>query len=175
MFHVDIMPIVTCYTYTSYHFYTFSGTNLLTRCHSASFCFLLFLYFRKAVLEIFSELDEKSSEGPISPTRTRSPKERRRRAREPPHAPSTRPRVGPRPRVVWAPWVPSAAALSPIYSTRRENPTHPSHYQRKVPEAPPSSTLAREGPKPLPGTLPERGIITGGLYTTMPASGVMRE
>ena len=26
-----------------YTFYAFSGTNLLTRCHSASFCFLLFL------------------------------------------------------------------------------------------------------------------------------------
>ena len=34
------------------------GTNLLTRCHSASSCFLLFLYSRKASQEIFSELDE---------------------------------------------------------------------------------------------------------------------
>ena len=58
MFHADIMPIVTCFVYTSCHFYTFSGTNLLTRCHSASSCFLLFLYSRKASLEIFSELDE---------------------------------------------------------------------------------------------------------------------
>ena len=32
-----------------------------------------------------------------------------------------------------------------------------------------------EGSEALPGTLPERGIITGGLYITMPASGVMRE
>ena len=58
MFHADIIPIVTCFIYTLYHFYTFSGTNLLTRCHSASSCFLLFLYSRKASLEIFSELDE---------------------------------------------------------------------------------------------------------------------
>ena len=58
---------------------------------------------------------------------------------------------------------------------RCENPKHPIHYPRKVPETPPPSTLAREGPEPLPGTLPERGIITGGLYITMPASGVMRE
>lgn len=28
-------------------FYAFSGTNLLTRCHSASFCFLLFLVSEK--------------------------------------------------------------------------------------------------------------------------------
>ena len=76
---------------------------------------------------------------------------------------------------VWAPQGSPAAALSPTYSPRCENPKHPSHYPRKVPEAPPSSTLAREGPEPLPGTLPERGIVTGGLYIAMPASGVMRE
>jgi hypothetical protein len=39
----------------------------------------------------------------------------------------------------------------------------------------PSSTLAREGSEALPGTLPEREIINGGLYITMPASVVMRE
>ena len=86
--------------------------------------------------------------------------------------------VGPplaRPGGVWAPRGSPAAARSPTYSPRRENPKYPSHIPRKVPEAPPSSTLAREGPKPLPGTLPERGIITGGLYIAMPASGVMRE
>ena len=92
-----------------------------------------------------------------------------------PHA--TRARATPlaRPRVVWAPRGSSAAALSPTYSPRCKNPKYPSHYRRKVPEAPPSSTLAREGPEPLPGTLPERGIVTGGFYIAMPASGVMRE
>src|SRR3954464_1708227 len=42
-----------------YHFIqylAFSGTNLITRCHSVSSCFLLFLYFIKFVHEIFSEL-----------------------------------------------------------------------------------------------------------------------
>ena len=86
-------------------------------------------------------------------------------------------RAAPPPRrgVVWAPRASPLAALSPIYSSRRENPKYPSHYPRKVPETPPPSTLAREGSEALPGTLPERGIITGGLYITMPASGVMRE
>ena len=36
-------------------------------------------------------------------------------------------------------------------------------------------TLVREDSAALPDTLPERGIVTGGIYTTMPASGVMRE
>ena len=79
-----------------------------------------------------------------------------------------------RPRVVWAPRGSSAAALSPTYSPRRENPKGLSKYPRKVPETPPPSTLAREGPEHLPGTLPERGIVTGGFYIAMPASGVMR-
>ena len=58
MFHACFISIATCFVYTSCHFYTFSGTNLLTRCRSASSCFLLLLYSRKTSLEIFSELDE---------------------------------------------------------------------------------------------------------------------
>ena len=80
-----------------------------------------------------------------------------------------------RPGVVWAPRVPPAAALSPTYSSRRENPKYPSQNPRKVLEMPPPSTLAREGPASLPGTLSERGITTGGFFIAMPASEVMRE
>ena len=83
--------------------------------------------------------------------------------------------MGPRRGVVWGPRGSAAAALSPIYYSRRENPKYPSHYPRKVTETPPLSTLAREGSEGLPGTLPERGIVTGGFYIAMPASGVMRE
>ena len=39
--------IVTCFICIIYHYYAFSGTNLLTRCHSASSCFLLFLVSEK--------------------------------------------------------------------------------------------------------------------------------
>ena len=42
MFHVDIILIATCFGCTLYHFYAFSGTNLLTRCHSASSLFSAF-------------------------------------------------------------------------------------------------------------------------------------
>ena len=97
---------------------------------------------------------------------------------EEPRGPHTHPGHGSplaRPGVVWAPRVPPAAALSPTYSSRHENPKYPSQNPRKVPETPPPSTLAREGPAPLPGTLPERGIVTGGFFIAMPASEVMRE
>jgi hypothetical protein len=73
-------PFALCFVYTLWHFYAFSGTNLLTRCHSASSCFLLFLRFRKVTQEIFSELDETKPEVPIFPDTTRSPKGRQRGA-----------------------------------------------------------------------------------------------
>src|SRR3954471_13016077 len=46
----------TCFMCIFIQYLAFLGTNLLTRCHSASSCFLLFLYFRKDVQEIFLEL-----------------------------------------------------------------------------------------------------------------------
>ena len=81
----------------------------------------------------------------------------------------------PRQPVVWAPRGSADIAPSPIYSPRRENPKTPSLSSRTYSLPPPSSTLTRGVSEALPGTLPERGIITGGLYIAMPASGVMRE
>src|SRR3954447_25859061 len=43
MLHACLLPITLCFTGTSWCFYGFSATNILTRCHSASSCFLLFL------------------------------------------------------------------------------------------------------------------------------------
>ena len=84
------------------------------------------------------------------------------------------PPTWPRHHMVWAPWAPTNIALPPIYSVPRENPKYPSLHPRKIPQPPPSSTLVREASEALPGTLPKRGIITRGLFITMPASRVMR-
>jgi hypothetical protein len=65
MLHAYFTPIALCFVYTSWHFYAFSGTNLLIRCHSARSYFLLFLYFRKVTHEIFLELDKTKAEPPI--------------------------------------------------------------------------------------------------------------
>jgi hypothetical protein len=67
MLHAYFKPIALCFDYTSWHFYAFSGTNLLTRCHSASFCFLLIFYSRFLPKEIFLELNETKLEIPIYP------------------------------------------------------------------------------------------------------------
>jgi hypothetical protein len=67
MLHACFTPIALCFVYTWWHFYAFSGNNLLKRCHSVSSCFLLFLYFRKVTQEIFSKLDETKAKPPIFP------------------------------------------------------------------------------------------------------------
>jgi hypothetical protein len=78
-------PFALCFVYISWRFYAFSGTNLLTRCHSVSSYFLLFLCFRKVTKEIFSELDETKAEIPNYLTQRRSPKESQRRTKGRPH------------------------------------------------------------------------------------------
>ena len=141
---------------------------------SASSLFSAVFSFRKVVPEIFSELDETKAKVPIFLTRSRRPKERRRGAVGRPHHVAARSHLLPRRHVVRTPWASNDAAPSPIYSSFRKN-LDPSQKPRKVPEPPPPSTLTREGSEALPGTLPERGIITRGLYIAMPASGVMCE
>jgi hypothetical protein len=74
-----------------------------------------------------------------------------------------RPTPGPRRPMVWAPWSTFDAAHSPIKTPRQEKPKYPITFlehivipRRRRPED-------WEGPEALPGTLPERGIATGGL------------
>jgi hypothetical protein len=120
------------FCYTSWHFYVFSRTDLLTRCHSASSCILLFLYFRKVIHEIFSELDKTKAEVPIYLTRRRSPKERWSRARRRPHHMVAWPHPWPCQALVWPPQAPSNIALPPINSLNWENPKVPNIYPPKV-------------------------------------------
>jgi hypothetical protein len=131
MLHACFTPIALCFVYTLWHFYAFSGTNLLTRCHSVSSCFLLFLYFRKVIQEIFSELDETKPEVPIFLSWRRSPKGRQRRAGRRPHHWVARSHLWPRHRMVWAPQAPTDIAIPPINCLRRENPKGVGIHPRK--------------------------------------------
>jgi hypothetical protein len=65
--------------------------------------------------------------------------------------------------MVWAPQAPTDLALPPINSLHRENPKARASIHEKYCKPPSSSTLVREGPEALPGTLLERRIITRGL------------
>jgi hypothetical protein len=83
-------------------------------------CFLLFLCFRKATQEIFLELDETKAKPSNFPEASRSPKMRQRGARSQAHPRVARPTPGPRHQGVRPAGPPPDAALSPIYSPRRE-------------------------------------------------------
>jgi hypothetical protein len=97
------------------------------------------------------------------PEASREPKRRRNKARGRPHHQGARPTPGPCRSMVRAPWSTSDAAPSPIKTPRREKPKHPITFWETHRDPLPSSTRDREGPEALPGTLPERGIATGGL------------
>jgi hypothetical protein len=48
MLHACFYTICLVFCYTSWRFYAFSGTNLLTRCHSASSLFSAVFVFQKS-------------------------------------------------------------------------------------------------------------------------------
>src|SRR5215216_2810173 len=85
MFHACLVSTLLCFVYTLRCFYMFSGTNLLTRCHSVSCLFSVVFGFRKASKEIFSELDRTKAKVNILPEATRSPEGRRSGAPGRPH------------------------------------------------------------------------------------------
>jgi hypothetical protein len=105
MLHACIYTICLVFRYTSWHFYAFSRTNLLTRCHSASSLF--FCYFcvseklhskyswnwtkQKPNIQILNEVSGR-------------PKRRRSRARGWSHHQGARPRPWPWCPMVRPPW-----------------------------------------------------------------------
>jgi hypothetical protein len=122
MLHACLHTICFEFCYTSCHFYAFSGTNLLTRCHCASSLFSTVLCSRKVTQEIFSELDETKAEPPIFTEALQRPKMRRRGARSQAHHQGARPSPWPRRPMVRLAGPTSDDALSPISSPRREKP-----------------------------------------------------
>jgi hypothetical protein len=94
---------------------------------------------------------------------SRSPKRRRRRATGRPQSRAAWSAPSPRPLCVRPPWSTSNAAPSPIKTPRREKSKAPINFPETHRDPPPSSIRDREGPQALSGTLPERGIATGGL------------
>jgi hypothetical protein len=94
---------------------------------------------------------------------SRGPKRRWRGATSQPHSRAAWSRPWPSPLCVRPPWSTSDDAPSPIKTPRREKPKYPINFLETHHDPPPSSTQDREGPEALLGTLPERGIATGGL------------
>jgi hypothetical protein len=176
MLHVSLYTICFVFCYTSWHFYAFFGTNLLTRCHSASSLFSAILCFRKATQEIFSELDETKAKPPIFTEASRRPKMRRRGARGQAHHGVARPSPWPRHHMVRPAGPPPDAALSPINSPRREKPKRTNHFSSK-------HTASRRRRQSEIGRIQElfpapcrrEESLSEAFSTTMVTSGVMCE
>jgi hypothetical protein len=135
MLHACLYTICFVFCYTSSRFYAFSRTNPLMRRHSASSLFLLFLCFRKATQEIFSELDETKARVPIFLDTRRSPKVRRRGTRGRPHHATARATPWLHRAVVWAPGPLPDTALPLIYSPWWENLKHSINFPRNLLQA----------------------------------------
>jgi hypothetical protein len=135
MLDACLCTICFVFCYTSWCFYAFSGTNLLTICHSASSLFSAVFVFQKSTQEIFSELDEIKAKVPIFPDTRRSPKQRWRGASGLPHHRVVRPSPWPRHQVVGSHGPPPDDALPPIYSPRRENPKDPINFLENILQA----------------------------------------
>jgi hypothetical protein len=149
--------------YTLWHFYAFSGTNLLTRCHSISFLFSAIFVFQKSYTGNILGIGQNKSR--TSRYLTNLPEVRR--GDRGGHRAAT-PQSGaaypwPAPLVVRALWPTSGAAPSPIKTSQREKPKYPINFPETHCDPLSSFTRDREGPEALPGILLEIGIATGGL------------
>ena len=175
MLHACFTPIHICFAHTSLHFYTFSGTNLLTRCHSASSLFSAVFVFQKSCTgNILGIGRNKSQSQYFTVTKTKSEGETKRshRGAKPPLGAA---RPGPAPRHGVAHpgghrHRPSAYLFT--ISGKLWRPEPPS---TKSSVAVAIAEPISGGSEALPGTLPEGEIITGGLYIAMSASELMRE
>lgn len=175
MFHATLLMLSTCFMHTLCHIRAFSGTNLLTRCRSASCCFLLFLVSEILVTKYSRNWTKSTPRGLFFHESSRSPKERRRGATRGPHHRAARPPLGRA--ALWC------GALAPPldlpFRLLKASVTKP-----PVPRATIRKTLLRRrhrrshlgGSRRSPPAPCRRGDSSpGGLYTAMVASGVMCE
>jgi hypothetical protein len=135
MVHACSYNICFVFCYTSWRFYVFSGTNLLTRCHSVSSLFSAVFVFQKSYTGNILGIGRKKAEPPIFTEASRRPKMRRRGARGQPHHQGARPSPWLRPPVVRPPGPPPDAAPSPIKSPRREKPKGRIAFPRNILQA----------------------------------------
>jgi hypothetical protein len=135
MLHACLYTICFVFCYTSSRFYAFSGTNLLTRWHSASSLFSAVFVFQKSYTwNILGIGRNKSRSSYFSLYETKSKAETEGGSRQVHHR-VARPTSGPRHQVVWPPGPPPDTALPPIYSPRWENHKAPINFPENILQA----------------------------------------
>jgi hypothetical protein len=135
MLHACLCTICFAFCYTSWNFYAFSRTNLLTRCHSASSLFSTIFVFQKSytgnILRIGRNKDQNSY---FSRMKDEDRKRAKGGGRGQAHQGVACPPSWPRQGVVTPHWWPSDAASPPIKSLRMKNTTSVSIFPRIVPQ-----------------------------------------
>jgi hypothetical protein len=164
MLHSCLYTVCFVFCYISWCFYAFSGTNLLTRCHSASFLFSAVFVFQKSYTENILEIGLNKSQSSYF---FRHKTESKAETEGGPEGSRTMPWRGPphgRARLWCGPLVHSLTLPFRLYILLGEKTLRVrTLFQKTYCKPPPSSTRGREGPEALSSTLPERGITIGGL------------
>jgi hypothetical protein len=164
MLHACLYTICFVFCYTSWHFYAFFGTNLLTRRHSASSLFSAVFVFQKSYIgNILGIGQNKSRASYFSRTRVRV----QSRDGGGPGPSHTLGRRGPGPGHATRGWAPLVHLLTPPFRLyiplNVKNLNVQSIFHETYYKPPLSLTRDREGPEALSDTLPKRGITAGGV------------
>jgi hypothetical protein len=164
MIHACLYTICSVFCYASWHFYAFSGTNQLTRRHSASSLFFCCFCVSEKLHRKYSRNWTKQK-----PNLLFLPKlhEDWRWDGGGPGAGHTLGWRGPGPGRATRGWCHLVHLLMPTFRLYipldGKNLKTRSIFLKTYCKPPPLSTRDREAPEALPGTLPERGITARGL------------
>jgi hypothetical protein len=135
MLHACLYTICFVFCYTSWRFYAFSGTNLLTRCHSASsLCSAIFV-FRKSYTRNILRIGRNKSQPSFFYRSFAKTEDQTEGARSQAHHGVARPSPWPCHHMVRPPGPPSDVALSPINSPRWEKPKGQTTFPRNILQA----------------------------------------
>jgi hypothetical protein len=164
MLHACFYTICLMFRYTSWHFYAFFGTNLLTSRHSASFLFSAIFVFQKSYTGNILRIGRNQSQSPRILLKLLENRRGVRVGTRGGHTPGRRGLApGRAPLCVRPSRSTSDDAPSPIKTPRREKPKYPISFPEHIMIRRRRRPEDQEGLEALPGTLPERGIATGGV------------
>jgi hypothetical protein len=135
MIHACLCTICFVFCYTSRRFYAFSGTNLLTRCHSASSLFSVVFVFQKSYTRnILGIGRNKAGTSYFSRTQDEYRKRARGGAREQPHQGVACPPPGRARGWCGPPGCPLTPPFRLFKASRSQNPRSISVFHTKVPQ-----------------------------------------
>jgi hypothetical protein len=164
MLHAFLYTICFVFCYTSWRFYAFSETNLLTRRHSASSLFSAVFVFQKSYKGNILRIGRNKSQTFYFSGSVMKSKDETEGGQRQDHPRVARPTPGPHHQGERPPGPPPTdASLSPIYSPRREKPIGWIAFPRNILQVGAVTVARSRDPGALPDTLSERGIPTGGL------------